>query len=242
MTEMLTWLIFLLLFTNGILLVIQIWLSGSGTQNTEKIVREQFNVGRQESAKNVRELREQVSSVDSMVKIVGEMGSQRSSELDSVTNQLKGMSDTYQAHIDTLRETVDSQLKQLQEGNETKLEEMVRSVDEKLHSTVEMNLSESFDMVCDRLEAVQRGIGDMQGLATGVGDLKKMLTNVRARGTWGEVQLDALLEQILTPDQYDSPSYGCRSTPNFPRRITSGFKWQLMLRMRPASKRPRLHW
>ncbi len=204
MTEMLTWLIFLLLFTNGILLVIQIWLSGSGTQNTEKIVREQFNVGRQESAKNVRELREQVSSVDSMVKIVGEMGSQRSSELDSVTNQLKGMSDTYQTHIDTLRETVDSQLKHLQEGNETKLEEMVRSVDEKLHSTLEMNLSESFDMVCDRLEAVQRGIGDMQGLATGVGDLKKMLTNVRARGTWGEVQLDALLEQILTPDQYDS--------------------------------------
>ncbi len=206
MTDILTWLIFLLLFTNGILLVIQIWLSGSGADKTEKIVREQFNVGRQESAKNTRELREQVSSVDSMVKIVGEMGSQRSSELESVTNQLKGMSDKYQSHIDTLRETVNSQLNQLQEGNETKLEEMVSSIDEKLHSTLEMNLSESFDLVCDRLEAVQRGIGDMQGLATGVGDLKKMLTNtnVRARGTWGEIQLDALLEQILTPDQYDS--------------------------------------
>jgi DNA recombination protein RmuC len=203
MTDILTWVIVLLLFMNGILLVIQIWVSGSGAQHTEKAVREQLNVGRQESAKNARELREQVSAVDSMVKIVGEMGTQRSTELEVVTKQLKDMSDTYQSRIDSLRETVDSQLKQLQEGSETRLDEMFKTVDEKLQGTLEMNLSESFDQVSDRLEAVQRGLSEMQGLASGVGDLKKMLTNVRARGTWGEIQLDALLEQIMTPDQYD---------------------------------------
>jgi DNA recombination protein RmuC len=204
MIDIITWLIVALLFMNGILLVVQIWLSGSGAKNTEKAVREQLDAGRQESAESVRELREQVSAVDSMVKIVGEMGDQRSSEFETVTSQLKDMSDTYQSRVDTLRQTFDSQLKQLQKGSETKLEEMFKAVDENLHNTLEANLSESFDAVYDRLEAVQRGLGDMHGLATGVGDLKKMLTNVRARGTWGEIQLEALLEQILTPDQYDS--------------------------------------
>jgi len=79
---------------------------------------------------------------------------------------------------------------------------MRQVVDEKLQNTLEKRLAESFKIVSERLEAVQRGLGEMQNLATGVGDLKRMLTNVKARGTWGEVQLGALLEQILTPDQY----------------------------------------
>jgi len=95
------------------------------------------------------------------------------------------------------------QLQQLQEGNEKKLEEMRKTVDEKLHGTLEKRLGESFKLVSERLEAVQRGLGEMQNLATGVGDLKRVLTNVKARGTWGEIQLGALLEQILTPEQYD---------------------------------------
>ncbi|MBW2247436.1 MAG: DNA recombination protein RmuC, partial [Deltaproteobacteria bacterium] len=91
----------------------------------------------------------------------------------------------------------------LQESNEKKLDQMRETVDEKLQTTLEKRLGQSFKLVSERLEAVQHGLGEMQNLATGVGDLKRVLTNVKARGTWGEVQLGALLEQILTPDQYD---------------------------------------
>ncbi len=88
-------------------------------------------------------------------------------------------------------------------NNEKKLDQMRQTVDEKLQSTLEKRLGESFKLVSERLEAVQRGLGDMQNLATGVGDLKRMLTNVKARGTWGEYQLGAILEQILTSDQFE---------------------------------------
>ena len=80
---------------------------------------------------------------------------------------------------------------------------MRQTVDEKLQSTLEKRLGESFKMVGEQLEAVQRGLGEMQSLATGVGDLKKVLTNVKARGTWGEYQLGNILEEILTPEQYE---------------------------------------
>jgi DNA recombination protein RmuC len=93
-------------------------------------------------------------------------------------------------------------VKELQEGNEKKLEEMRKTVDEKLHETLEKRLGESFKLVSDRLEAVHKGLGEMQHLATGVGDLKRVLVNVKARGTWAEVQLGAILEQILTPEQF----------------------------------------
>jgi DNA recombination protein RmuC len=93
-------------------------------------------------------------------------------------------------------------MKSLQENNEKKLDQMRQTVDEKLQSTLEKRLGESFKLVSERLEAVQRGLGDMQNLATGVGDLKRMLTNVKARGTWGEYQIGDILEQILTPDQF----------------------------------------
>lgn len=97
---------------------------------------------------------------------------------------------------------VAAQLKELREGNEKKLEEMRHTVDEKLQGTLENRLGESFKQVSERLEAVQRGLGEMQGLATGVGDLKRALMNVKSRGVFGEVQLAALLEQVLTPEQY----------------------------------------
>jgi DNA recombination protein RmuC len=105
--------------------------------------------------------------------------------------------------LDRIRTTLDSRVKELQEGNEKKLDEMRRTVDEKLHDTLEKRLGESFKLVSDRLEAVHKGLGEMQTLATGVGDLKRVLTNVKARGTWAEVQLGAILEQILTADQFD---------------------------------------
>jgi len=101
-----------------------------------------------------------------------------------------------------VRATLESKLKAIQDDNAAKLEQMRATVDEKLQSTLETRLGQSFKLVSERLEAVQRGLGEMQNLATGVGDLKRVLTNVKTRGTFGEVQLGALLEQILIPEQY----------------------------------------
>jgi DNA recombination protein RmuC len=102
-----------------------------------------------------------------------------------------------------MRQTVAEGLRTLQEDNSRKLEQMRAVVDEKLQSTLEKRLGESFRQVSERLEQVYKGLGEMRSLATGVGDLKKVLTNVKTRGTWGEIQLGNILEQILTPEQYD---------------------------------------
>ena len=104
--------------------------------------------------------------------------------------------------MEAVRLTVDEKLKQIQEDNSRQLEKMRETVDEKLQSTLEKRLGESFKQVSERLELVHQGLGDMRNLAAGVGDLKKVLTNVKARGTCGEVQLGALLEEILSPEQY----------------------------------------
>lgn len=101
-----------------------------------------------------------------------------------------------------LRETLDQGIARLQASNESRLEEMRRTVDEKLHGTLEKRLGESFSLVSERLEQVHRGLGEMQSLAHGVGDLKRLMSNVKTRGTWGEIQLRFLLEQMLTPGQY----------------------------------------
>ena len=164
----------------------------------ELAVREELRIGRDDAAKAASELR-------------GE-----------VTSQLKGLTDSNELRLDRLRATLDTQLKQLQEGNEKKLDEMRKTVDEKLQGTLEKRLGESFKLVSDRLEAVQRGLGEMQSLATGVGDLKRVLTNVKTRGIFGEVQLGAILEQILTPDQYArnvQPKPGSRETVEFALRL-----------------------
>lgn len=101
-----------------------------------------------------------------------------------------------------IRETVEGKLNALQEDNTKKLEEMRKTVDEKLQETVEKRFSESFKMISERLEQVHKGLGEMQTLASGVGDLKKVLANVKTRGNLGEYQLGAILEQILSPEQY----------------------------------------
>lgn len=101
-----------------------------------------------------------------------------------------------------MRQTIEKSIGSLQEGNEKKLEEMRHTVDEKLQKTLETRLGESFKLVSERLEAVHKGLGDMQQLATGVGDLKKVLSNVKTRGILGEYQLENILEQMLTPEQY----------------------------------------
>jgi DNA recombination protein RmuC len=102
-----------------------------------------------------------------------------------------------------LRESVAARLSEIQQDNSRKLEQMRITVDEKLHNTLELRLGESFRLVSERLELVHKGLGEMQTLASGVGDLKKVLSNVKVRGSWGEVQLDSLLEQLLSPAQYE---------------------------------------
>ncbi len=119
-----------------------------------------------------------------------------------LAQQLAQFSEANDRRFAEVRATLEQRLKDIEATNSVKLEEMRRTVDEKLHATLEQRLGESFKLVSDRLEQVHRGLGEMQTLAAGVGDLKKVLTNVKTRGTWGEVQLEALLEQILTPDQY----------------------------------------
>src|SRR2546425_1582150 len=104
--------------------------------------------------------------------------------------------------LETLRGAVEQSLERIRQDNSAKLEQMRQTVDEKLHATLEQRLSESFKQVSERLEAVHKGLGDMQQLATGVGDLKRVLTNVKSRGVLGEYQLENILDQILTIDQY----------------------------------------
>ena len=122
---------------------------------------------------------------------------------EELANNLSTFSEANEGKLEKVREVVERQLRLLQEDNSNKLEKMRETVDEKLHSTLEKRLGESFKVVSDRLEKVHQGLGEMQTLASGVGDLKKVLTNVKTRGTWGEIQLGNLLEQILTQDQYE---------------------------------------
>ncbi|MEO8388306.1 MAG: DNA recombination protein RmuC [Polaromonas sp.] len=121
---------------------------------------------------------------------------------DTLTTQLQSVSESNARRMGEVRETLEKQLAQLQQTNSAKLDEMRKTVDEKLQTTLEARLGESFKQVADRLEQVHKGLGEMQTLAVGVGNLQRVLTNVKTRGVFGEVQLEALLEQVLTPDQY----------------------------------------
>ena len=112
------------------------------------------------------------------------------------------LSDSNEKKLEAVRVTVENKLQSMQIDNAKQLDQMRQTVDEKLQGTLEKRLGESFKQVSERLEQVHKGLGEMQTLATGVGDLKKVLTNVKTRGTWGEVQLGALLEQVLHPDQF----------------------------------------
>src|SRR5262249_4218540 len=152
--------------------------------------------GQNESAG--RELRREVlvgcqNQTDSAIKAIGELGSLQKSTLEGIAVQVKGLTDSLSSGLETVRSAVDTQLKELRERNTKKLEEMRQTVDEQLQGTLEKRLAESFSVVSGHLESVQRGLGEMQALATGVGDLKRVLTNVKARGTWGEVQVEAIL-------------------------------------------------
>ncbi|GAB2853319.1 DNA recombination protein RmuC [Pseudoduganella ginsengisoli] len=123
-------------------------------------------------------------------------------QLDVMRRQIEALTESSARRLLEVRATLEVKMRELQADNGARLEEMRKTVDEKLHATLEERLSASFRQVSERLERVHQGLGEMQQLALGVGDLKRVLTNVKTRGTWGEVQLEMLLEQVLTPDQY----------------------------------------
>ena len=130
------------------------------------------------------------------------LSSQLGSLSEANARRLAELNETSATRLREMRSTLETQLAQLQSSNTSKLEEMRVTVDEKLQSTLQARLGESFKQVADRLEQVHKGLGEMQTLAQGVGDLKHLLTNVKTRGIFGEAQLAALLEQVFVPDQY----------------------------------------
>ncbi|MDR2852818.1 MAG: DNA recombination protein RmuC [Burkholderiaceae bacterium] len=123
---------------------------------------------------------------------------------DTLATQLQGLAESNARRLAEVRQTMETQLAQLHQSNAAKLDEMRQVVDEKLQNTLEARLGESFKQVAERLEQVHKGLGEMQALAVGVGSLQRVLTNVKTRGIFGEVQLEALLEQVLTVEQYAS--------------------------------------
>ncbi|MDM8000264.1 MAG: DNA recombination protein RmuC [Dehalococcoidia bacterium] len=164
----------------------------------------QFQDGNEKKLEEMRQTVEAKlqNATESMVKTVSELTKTQAEQLEQVRKQFKEMTDKNESRLEGVRTTLENQMRQLQESNEKKLEQMRQTVDEKLQSTLERRLGESFKLVSERLEAVQSGLGEMRSLAAGVGDLKRVLSNVKARGTWAEVQLGAILEQTLTPEQY----------------------------------------
>jgi DNA recombination protein RmuC len=166
---------------------------------------------RTELAESSRALRVEIAQADAEFRsaVARDAAAGRSESAESLarfatsfTAQWQSLIQTNDQRMGELRAAVEQRLLALQTDNAGKLDEMRRTVDEKLHATLELRLGESFKQVSERLEAVQRGLGEMQALATGVGDLKRVLTNVKTRGTWGEVQLARLIEDGMTPEQY----------------------------------------
>jgi DNA recombination protein RmuC len=207
MNEALLWLILLGTAVTAVLVIVLLSRVSRSFQGAGKEVRDELRTGREEARSAARESREELSAglrstSDTLSKAIESIGTVQQTQIEGMTKQLKALTDSNQGALERIRTTFDSRVKDLQEGNEKKLDEMRKTVDEKLHDTLEKRLGESFKQVSDRLEAVHKGLGEMQHLATGVGDLKRVLTNVKARGTWAEVQLGAILEQILTPEQY----------------------------------------
>jgi DNA recombination protein RmuC len=185
------------------------------TERTERNLRQELADGargsRQESAQALASFqrtllaqgaeatRTQNAQIDALAQ---QLALLQKSLADTLAQQLMGLSESNARRLAEVRATLETQLAQLQAGNAAKLDEMRRTVDEKLQTTLETRLGESFRQVAERLEQVYKGLGEMQTLAQGVGDLKHLLSNVKTRGMFGEAQLAALLEQVFAPGQY----------------------------------------
>ena len=162
----------------------------------QQLLDHQFKQNREESQTIVLKLQE------GLLNRVNEHAQLQKNQLDTFSKNLNVLTKTNEEKLNMVRESLEKRLQGLQEDNNKKLEQMRATVDEKLHETLEKRLGQSFKMVSERLELVHKGLGEMQTIATGVGDLKKVLSNVKTKGVFGEYQLGNILEQILTPDQY----------------------------------------
>lgn len=181
---------------NAVILVLLL-LKSSG-KGLDGPMRDEFARNRKEFTAANKDLRQE---------LVGGLNDSR----DALDKRLEQLRDKNDEKLEQIRKTVETRLESLQKDNAEKLEKMRSTVDEKLQSTLEKRLSESFKVVSERLEMVHKGLGEMQTLASDVSDFKRVLTNVKTRGTWGEVQLENLLEQVFIKDHY---SKQVRVNPN----------------------------
>lgn len=180
-------------------------------ESNEKIgrtLREEMSANRTELSITAKETREEIAKSiknfgDSVDRRIFNLAEMQNKNFAGFSDKLGEVIEKNDKRMEYVRETIEKRLENIQKDNSEKLEKMRETVDEKLHATLEKRLGESFKLVSERLELVHKGLGEMQTLATGVGDLKKVLQNVKTRGTWGEVQLGSLLDQIMTPEQYE---------------------------------------
>lgn len=177
--------------------------------NSEKRIKDDLHSIRKDSRELAQEGRVELGNNlnafgNSLLKRLHESSVMQKGQLEIFSQQLVELTKQNSTKLELIRDTVEQRLTELQKDNNQKLEKMRETVDEKLQSTLEKRLAQSFQSVSERLEQVHKGLGEMQHLAVGVGDLKKVLSNVKTRGTWGEVQLGNLLEQILTKEQYQA--------------------------------------
>jgi len=165
-------------------------------ERMEQSFREDFKQNREELRSSIHSFNE------TLLQQLKTMADIQKDQLEVFSRQLLTLTQSNEQRLDRMRETVEERLRSLQEENTKKLDQMRELVDKELHATLEKRLGESFRLVSERLEQVHKGLGEMQVLASSVGDLKKVLSNVKTKGILGEIQLGALLEQILTPEQY----------------------------------------
>ena len=189
-------------------------------------IQNEMSTGRLENNANINGLRQELFAQLSkfnevIIKRMNESNAAALTQLELFAKQLNALSEMNEKKFDKLKDSVEMQLKNLQADNHNKLEEMRKTVDEKLHDTLEKRLGESFRIVSERLEQVHKGLGEMKILANGVGDLKRVLSNVKTRGIWGEIQLESLLEQILTIEQYEK---NIATIPNSSERVEFAIK------------------
>lgn len=174
----------------------------------DPLIRDEFGRSREENLRAAKENRaEQRLSLksfeDSFMHHAKDFNSFQKEKFETLITRQERMEQDIERKLKEIRDTVEGKLNSIREDNSRKLEEMRRTVDEKLQETVEKRFNESFKLISERLEEVHKGLGEMQSLASGVGDLKKVLTNVKTRGNLGEIQLGMILEQILSPEQYE---------------------------------------
>ena len=170
-------------------------------ERLERELRAELARARSDAAQHAQTARGELSA--SLNHFAQTLQTQLASIAGVQNERLSTLTQANEQRLDAVRATLEQRLDVLRSDNAQKLEQMRVTVDEKLHATLEQRLGDSFRLVSERLEQVHKGLGEMQTLATGVGDLRKVLTNIKTRGTWGEVQLENLLEQVLTPAQYE---------------------------------------